>query len=126
MIAPVKPLPKKGDLLDLNNWHRITLLDCISKVVSIFLNSRLQKLLKKNGTPYQFGATPNLGCQDAVFSLKSFLQECREKGMDTYLVFIDLVKAYDSIQYQLIKKALNLLGAPPNIINWILKLYSNF
>ena len=97
IIAIVTPLPKKGDLTDLSNWRGITLLDCISKVVSIFLNNRLQKLLEKNGIDFQFRAMLNLGYQDAVFIIKSFLQERHEKGKDTYLVFIDLVKAYNSI-----------------------------
>ena len=115
-IATITPLPKKGDLSDPNNWHGITLLDVISKVVSIFLNNRLQRMLKTNGVPYQFGATPSLGCLDAVFTLKTLLQERREKGFDTWVTFIDLVKAYNLIQHDVIRKTLEILGAPANII----------
>ena len=49
MIPTITLLSKKGDLTDLNNWYGITLLDCISKVVSIFFNNRLQRVLRKNG-----------------------------------------------------------------------------
>ena len=40
-IATVTPLPKKGNLTDPNNWYGIALLDVVSKIISIFLNSRL-------------------------------------------------------------------------------------
>ena len=79
IIATVTPLPKKGNLFDPNDWRRITLLDYIYKVASIFLNNRLQKLQQRKGVPHQFGATPNLGCQNAEFSINSFLQERRGK-----------------------------------------------
>ena len=61
------PLPKKGDLHDFNNWRGINLLDVGSKVMSITLNVRAQKLLESNGHPMQFGATPKVGCAEAVF-----------------------------------------------------------
>ena len=63
-------LPKKGDLMDLNNWRGINLLDVGSKTISIILNGRAQELLMHNGHPMQFGETPNMGCSDVVFSLK--------------------------------------------------------
>ena len=72
-IVTVKLLPKKGDLTNPNNWRGITLLDITSKLVSILINNRLQWLIAKHGILYQFGATLKLGCQDAVFVLKSFL-----------------------------------------------------
>ena len=88
----------------------------MSKLVSIFLNYRLQKLQVINGINYQFEATPKLSCQDAVFTLKSLLQEWREKGIDTFIVFVDLAKAYDSVQYPIIRKSLEILGTLTEII----------
>ena len=58
-----------------------------------FLNLLLQILLKLRSTPCQFGATLILGCQDASFVLKTFLQDTREKGYDNWVVFVELVKA---------------------------------
>jgi len=120
------PLPKKGDLHDLNNWRGINLIDVCSKVMSIVLNIRAQKLVKVNGHPMQFGATPKVGCAEAVFSLKSILQARREMGEDTYAIFIDLVKAYDSVRHDVISFALRKLGAPEKYIRWIEKLHRDF
>ena len=49
-IGHLKILPKKGDISNPNNWRGIKLLDIISKLMSIVLNSRLQIALKKYGT----------------------------------------------------------------------------
>ena len=59
-------------------------------------------------------------------TLKSLLHERREKNLDTWVLFIDLVKAYDSVQHEMIRKALEILGAPSNLIRWTMKLYCNF
>ena len=66
---------KKGDLKDPNNWQGLTLLDMISKIVSMFLNNRLQCLIKIYGAPYQLGATPFLGCLDTAPALKPFFKK---------------------------------------------------
>ena len=62
------PLPKKGDLHDFNNWRGINLLDVGSKVMSITLNVRAQKLLESNGHPMQFGVTPKIGCAEVGYT----------------------------------------------------------
>ena len=51
----LKVLPKKGDLRDLNNWRRIMLLDAASKIISMVINGRLQRLLKEVGIEEQNG-----------------------------------------------------------------------
>ena len=120
------PLPKKGNLHDLNNWRGINLLDVVSKIVSIILNRRAQKLLEKNSHPMQFGATPKVGCAEAVFSLKTILQSRREHDLETFIIFIDLVKAYDSIKHEIISIALKKMGALDKFIQWVEKLYGDF
>ena len=61
------PLPKKGNLHDLNNLIGMNLLDIVSKVFIFMLNARSQKLLKKKGHTMKFDATPKVGCAEAVF-----------------------------------------------------------
>ena len=42
--------------------------------MSIITNTRIQEALKKYSTPLQFGASPNMGCREGSFSLRSLLQ----------------------------------------------------
>ena len=74
----------------------------------------------------QFGATPKVSCAEAVFSLKTILQSRREHDLETFIIFIDLVKAYDSIKHEIILIALKKIGAPDKFIQWVEKLYGDF
>ena len=76
----LKVLPKKGDLLNSNCWKSIVLIAVVLKFVCIFINTRLQKLLKWHGIACQFGATPNIGCQDAAFAIKLFFRNTEKNS----------------------------------------------
>ena len=89
-------------------------------------NVRAQNLLESNGHPMQFGTTPKVGCAEAVFSLKSILQARREMGVDTHAIFVDLVKACDSVKHDVISLALRRMGAPEKYVKWVEKLCGDF
>ena len=89
------PVPKAGkDKTDPNNWRGVNLMDVISKILSKILNRRLFKILDKHGTKFQFGGTPDLGCREGTFTLKTLLHTRRNHGLTTHVAFIDLVKAF--------------------------------
>ena len=70
----LKMLPKKGDLRDLNNWRGIMLLDAASKLVSMIIANRLDRVLKEEGLEAQNGFTGGRGCSDGSFSLRQALK----------------------------------------------------
>ena len=90
-------LPKKGDLHDLNNWRGIMLLDAASKLVSMIIANRLDRVLKEEGLEAQNGFTGGRGCSDGSFSLRQALKRRREHGLESWVLFVDLVKAFDSV-----------------------------
>jgi hypothetical protein len=67
------PVPKSGDLSDPNKWCGIMLMGVGSKIFSSVMNEQAFKLLDKSGTKFQFGGTPELGCRDGLFVLKTML-----------------------------------------------------
>ena len=91
-------------------------MDVVSKVV---------KILKRHSAACQFGEAPKIGCQDIVFTIQSFLQERREKQLDTCVVFIYLFKMCDRIQHNVINDTLNVFGVPRDVNAWIMKLCRN-
>ena len=60
-------LPKKGDLHDLNNWRGIMLLDAGSKILSMIITARLDKIMKEEGMEEQCGFTGGRGTSDGSF-----------------------------------------------------------
>ena len=122
----LKILPKKGDLSNTKNWRGINLLDVTSKVISIIITSRLQSALSIDGIPFQFGSSPNTGCPDGSYSIKSILQLNKEHDLNTWVVFVYLVKAFDTIHHELMFKLLGKFGIPKYLITVIEKLYHEF
>ena len=65
-------LPHKGDFSNTDNWRWIYLLDVASKLTTLVITVRFQKVLGKIVNPLQFGAFPKTGCPKHSFSLRSF------------------------------------------------------
>jgi len=110
---------------DLNNYRGITLMDVISKVFSRMVNDRLFKILDKNCTKFQFGGTPGVGCSDAIFTLKTVLHTRGNHGLSTHVAFIDLVKAYDTANHELLIRILEIYGVPPKLRDVIRRMYTD-
>ncbi len=49
------------------------LMDVGSKIFSSVMNEQAFKLPDKSGTNFQFDGTPELGCRDGLFVLKTML-----------------------------------------------------
>ncbi|KAL7540979.1 hypothetical protein ACHAWF_008669 [Thalassiosira exigua] len=100
------PVPKQGDLSNPNKWRGVMLMDVCSKIFSIVMNDRAFTLLQKHGTKFQFGGTPHVGCRDGLFTLKTLLNMRKNHNLESYVAFVDLVKAYDTANHDLLTKIL--------------------
>lgn len=100
------PVPKTTHPSNPNQYRIVNLMDVGLKIFSRILTTRLYSLLEKHGTKYQFGATPNSGCWDANFTFKTFLHLRHQHNLETYIVFADLVKAFDTLNHVLIGQIL--------------------
>ena len=115
----LKILPKKGDVRDLNNWRGIMLLDAVFKVISMIINDRLQRLLKEVGIEEQNGFCCGCGCSDGNFCIRQALKKRREHSLDSWVLFVDLVKAFDSVPREVLFSVLAKFGVPPHLIHAI-------
>ena len=101
------------------------LIDICNKVFSSVMNGRAFCLLELHGTKFQFGGTPTLGCQDGLFTLKTLLNAHKNHNLPLFVAFIDLVKAYDTTNHDLLLKILERWGAPPKFVAAIKTMYTN-
>lgn len=114
----LKEIGKGGgkDMSNPSNYRGIMLLDVVSKVISALINRRLQELLVVHGRESQNGFTDGRGCRDSSFALRLALQTLREHGNTSWVAFIDLVKAFDSVDREAMCDVLLRYGAPESLV----------
>ena len=96
--AVLVPILRKGDLRKCDNWRGlIALLDVVGKVIVQIIQERLQKLAQVELPESQCGFRRGRGCLDMVFTVRQLVGKSWEHRSKTFLVFIDLKKAYGSV-----------------------------
>ena len=100
-------------------------MDVCSKIFSIIMNDRVFVLLEMHGTKFQFGGTPKLGCRDGLFTTKTLLNMRKNHNMDSYVGFVDLVKAYNTANHKLLLEILKKYGAPPKFVSVVERMYQD-
>lgn len=67
----------------------------------LVITARLQMVLKKEGTPIKFGVSPLTRYLDESCSLMTLLQIYKRCDTDSWVVFVALVKDFDTIHHKL-------------------------
>jgi hypothetical protein len=66
-----------------------------------------------------------LGCRDGLFVLKTMLNMRKNHNLPSYVGFVDLVKAYDTANHDLLFDILERYGAPPRFVLAIERIYKD-
>ena len=92
------PLYKgKGSKTNCGDYRGISLLEAVGKVFSKVLSNRLIKWICPNVIPEsQCGFRTGRGTMDMIFSARQFMK-CIEQRVPLYQVFVDLTKAFDTV-----------------------------
>jgi hypothetical protein len=88
-------------------------LDILSKLLSSMIRLRLGLHLKSVGLAKQSGSMSSHRCVDAVATPKIALQS-----------FKDLIKAFDSLNLEMLWKILAKYGIPEPLVNVIMEMYT--
>ena len=100
-------------------------MDVCSKIFSSVMNARAYQLLAEHGTRFQIGGTPKLGCHDSLFVLKTMLNMRKNHNLPSYVGFVNLVKAYNTANQDLLFNILERYGAPPRFVLAIERIYKD-
>ena len=95
-------------------------------VLEIICRERLEKICQQHIDKYlfQYGHTRKKGTQEALFVHRRWL-ECRKAvGIDTYVLNLDVIKAFDKMSPKMIFPLIRKLGAPPGLVAAIEHLYT--
>ena len=74
---------------------------------------------------YQFGSTPGVGCQGGSFTIKTMLHLRYNHNLPTFVIFADIVKAFDTSNYKLMVEILNKYVCPHKLCSVIRRIYTD-
>ena len=114
----------KGDLQDCNNYRGVTLLSVPGKVFAQIIIDWVRHHMLEHQRPEQSGFTPKRSTIDRILALR-VLTECRREFRQGLLaVYVDLCKAFDSVNRDALWRILGLRGVPQKLINLMSELHS--
>ena len=119
-IARITPIYKSGERELVNNYRPISVLPCFSKVLERIMYNRLYSFLLKNNILYdkQFGFQKDHSTEHAILQLTNQILQSFDQDRFTIGVFIDLSKAFDTVDHKILLKKLSFYGVRDNNLKW--------
>ena len=126
-IARVTPIYKGEDKSDVGNYRPIFVLPCFPKILERVMCNRLYKYLIQSNILYskQLGFQNGHSTDHAVVQLVDQIIESFENNKYTLGVFIDLSKAFDTVDHSILLKKLELYGITDRNHGWLKSYLSN-
>ena len=119
-IAKVIPLHKKGDRSDPDNYRPISLLPCTSKILERLVQSQLLRFLQENNilSSVQSGFRAKHSTVTALVKVLDDWMMAMDRGEYTGAIFVDLKKAFDTVDHKVLLKKLFDIGVRGLTLKW--------
>ena len=120
-LVRIVPIHKTGKLADPNNYRPIALIPYIMKICETVTYKRLFNYLNKISffNNNQFGFRAKHSCEHALLKTTDFIYEAFEKKKYVIGLFLDLKKAFDVVDINILLYKLNHYGIRGFIYDWL-------
>ena len=115
------PLHKSDDKLQVENYRPISVLPVLIKVVERVVHSQLNAAhLHQLDFLYQhrYGFRHGHSTEQAITQLNNWVLESMDEGKVTGLLFVDISKAFDSLNHKVLLRKLEHLGLSERSLRW--------
>ena len=126
-VAKVIPLHKGGPTDELNNFRPISLLSIFDKIIEKLMHARLYLFLEENQIlcKNQFGFKKKSSCAHSLIEITEKIKESIDNGKFGCGIFIDLKKAFDTVNHDILLLKLEHYGVRGALLKWFKSYLSN-
>ena len=118
---------KKGSKTDPKNYRPISLLPLLAKLIEKAIHIQTQEYLDKHGLLYKFqsGFRKKFSTDSCLVQLSDFTINGMDKGLHTGMILIDLQKAFDTLDHDILLEKMECLRFKKPVIKWFKSYLSN-
>ena len=112
---------------ELKNYRPIALNDTVGKIFCMCLNERVREPIEGNGVlgEEQNGFRMNRRGEDNMFIVREMIEMCNRECRKGFFAFLDIEKAYDRVNRNVLFKVLRKCGMSDKIVKIIESMYEN-
>ena len=118
-LAGVAPLFKKSDPFDKVNYRPVSLLSHVSKVYERIIFNQISTYFEAYFSSFLTGFRKNHNTQHSLLKMLELWKEALEKGQSVGAIFMDLSKAFDTLNHDLSIAKLEAYGFSEDSLNYI-------
>ena len=126
-LTKVVPIFKQGSRFACSNYRPISVLSSISKIFERCIFNQLMFYFTNNDTTSskQYGFRPGFTTSDCLIDLIEEITSSLDKGLYVVSLFLDLSKAFDTVNHQILLNKLKCYGLQQSEYNWFQSYLSN-
>jgi hypothetical protein len=118
-------IPKVNNLVRVNDFRPISLLNIAIKIISKLLANILQPLIQRLIHKNQYGLIKGRSIQDCLAWTYEYIHQCHRSKKEVVVLKLDFAKAFDIIEHNAIIAMHRSLGFPDKWIRWIVSILSS-
>uniref|UniRef100_A0A8D8R4I6 Craniofacial development protein 2 n=1 Tax=Cacopsylla melanoneura TaxID=428564 RepID=A0A8D8R4I6_9HEMI len=99
-------LPKKSKSKKCEDFRTLSILSHASKILTTIVKRRIQDKIDLQLDDDQFGFRNGRGTREAILALRLITEECMRVNKPVYIAFVDLQKAFDNVNWNLMMEIL--------------------
>ena len=115
-IHLVSPIFKSGNRNDVRNYHLVSLLCLLSKVLERLVYNNIINFIKGTFSKHQFGEERS--CLQQLLLYLDTIVEAHECSNSVDVIYLDLCKAFDSVSHLKLLHKLKFYGITGQLLHW--------